>query len=138
MRNTLDQIIEIVFAHKAKKDVQYRKHLEINSGDRDWKAITNSNFLGFNFAEDEYRIKPTPKIVPMSRANFPKFQVVWVRHKDWPQNTEAMVVTVGDEQFAVFGGHVERMFTWKQAFDEGYEYATAGQDFRPMSVEIQE
>ena len=99
------------------------------------------NLLGdpprWNWLDCNYRIKPEAKTVPMSLETFPKRVPVWVRRKNWIHDTEAMVVTVRKDMFAIYGGAADCLITWQKAFDEGYEYATAASDWKKMQVEIE-
>ncbi len=76
-RNTIDEILAVVQAVKDGKQVQYwhaQCGLRAESGS--WQDCVNPPLL--NFADCIYRVKPTPKKVPLTQADIPLDRPVWI------------------------------------------------------------
>lgn len=63
---TDDEIIAVVAAHKAGKRIQIRPKKSYKNGSEGW---CDANHLLWNFAENEYRVKPEPRTFWVNRSH---------------------------------------------------------------------
>ena len=74
-KNTPQEMIEIIQAHLDGKKLQF-----YYEGSKSWEDVCGSP--AFSFSDTTYRVKPTPKKVPLTREDFPLDKPVWIKHTD--------------------------------------------------------
>ena len=80
-RNTIDEILTVVQAHKDGNQIQYWYSQYGNFAENGtWENCAGSP--EFNFGGCIYRVKPTPKKVPLTREDIPLDRPVWIKHTD--------------------------------------------------------
>ena len=80
-RNTVDEMFAVIQAAKGGKQIQYWFSQYGNFAE-DGKWINCVDAPVFNFSDYIYRVKPTPKKVPLTREDIPLDRPVWIKHTD--------------------------------------------------------
>lgn len=70
-KNTPQEMIAVIQAHLDGKKLQF-----YYEGSKSWEDVCGSP--AFSFSDTTYRVKPTPKKVPLTREDFPLDKPVWI------------------------------------------------------------
>ena len=76
-RNTIDEMLAVIQAHKDGNQIQYWYSQYGNFAENGtWENCAGSP--EFNFGGCIYRVKPTPKKVPLTASDIPLDRPVWI------------------------------------------------------------
>ena len=77
-RNTIDEMLAVIQAHKDGNQIQYWYSQYGNFAENGtWENCAGSP--EFNFGGCIYRVKPTPKKVPLTQEDIPLDRLVWLK-----------------------------------------------------------
>ena len=89
-RNTIDEILTVVQAAKDGKQIQYwYSQYGLRADDGSWQDCVDSPVL--NFADYIYRVKPTVKKVPFTKADIPLDRPVWITSQRILEDKELVI-----------------------------------------------
>ena len=76
-RNTIDEMLAVVQAHKEGKKLQFWSQVFGDQRPGRWEDVLAEPVFAFN--DTVYRVKPSPKRIPLTQEDIPLDKPVWIK-----------------------------------------------------------
>jgi len=76
-RNTIDEMLAVVQAHKEGKKLQFWSQVFGDQRPGRWEDVLAEPVFAFN--DTVYRVKPSPKRIPLTQEDIPLDRPVWIK-----------------------------------------------------------
>ena len=76
-RNTVDEMLAVVQAHKEGKKLQFWSQVFGDQRPGRWEDVLAEPVFAFN--DTVYRVKPSPKRIPLTQEDIPLDKPVWIK-----------------------------------------------------------